>query len=61
MAQAPADRDRFDEPAALLAIAQAARLAGNRPLELAARKELLKRHGIKLGFAAPRGEVRDAV
>jgi hypothetical protein len=42
--------DSLDAPPALLAIAHAARLAGDRELERAARRLLRERHGIEVSF-----------
>lgn len=43
-------RQRLGAPPALLAIIQAARLAGDRSLEAIAREELAERHGIDVVF-----------
>jgi hypothetical protein len=43
--------DDLRDPPALLSIAQAARRAGNRDLERAARRLLRERHGISITFS----------
>jgi hypothetical protein len=43
-------RDYPDGAAELVAIVQAARTSGNRTLERSARRELSRRHGVKLSF-----------
>jgi len=45
-----ATSETTDSPAALVAIARAARLAGDRYLERAARQQLQERYGIRLVF-----------
>ena len=42
--------DRLGAPPALLAIIQAARIAGDRALEQAARRQLAEEHGIEVSF-----------
>lgn len=44
------------DPSALVAIAKAANLTGNRGLERAARQELRDSHGIKLSFERPKSK-----
>jgi hypothetical protein len=44
------EEHRFGAPPALLAIIRAARMAGDRDLERAARKELAEKYGIELMF-----------
>ncbi len=51
---------RFAAPPALLAIMRAARLAGDRTLERAARQELAERFGITVTFRRPHQEVARA-
>jgi hypothetical protein len=48
------------DPPTLVAIAIAARKAGDRRLEQAALRELRNSHGIRLAFAAERQEAPDA-
>lgn len=48
---------RFGAPPALLAILQAARRAGDRDLERAAKKELAEVYGIEVSFRRTRTEV----
>jgi hypothetical protein len=42
--------NRLGAPPALLAIIQAARIAGDRSLEQAARQQLAEEHGIEISF-----------
>ena len=51
-----ADTRHTDSPASLVAIIRAARMAGDRELERAARRELSERHGIDLTFRRPQTE-----
>ncbi len=44
------ERDYPDGAAALVVIARAARIAGDKTLERAARRELVKKYGIDLSF-----------
>jgi hypothetical protein len=53
-------RPRFGAPPALLAIVQAARRAGDRDLERAARQELAELHGIELVFRRDRKQTEGA-
>lgn len=46
----PIDPSDLSDPPALLAIARAARLTGDRGLERAARRLLRERHGIEISF-----------
>ena len=54
------DRGRLGGPPALLAIIQAARLAGDRELERAARQQLVDHHGIEVTFRRKREVVKDS-
>ena len=49
-----------DSPAALVAIVVAARKAGDRELERAAKRELQERFGVKIGFARQSASPREA-
>jgi hypothetical protein len=53
------DQSRFESPPALVAIANAAHLAGDRSLERAARRELLERYGIEVKFRRDREVCRE--
>jgi hypothetical protein len=53
------EKSQFGAPPALLSIIQAARLAGDRDLEKAARQELADRHGIEVVFRRQRREGSD--
>jgi hypothetical protein len=52
-------RSSLEAPPALLAIIQAARRAGDRGLERAARAELAERHGIEIVFRRERRRRRE--
>ena len=52
----PDTTSRNDSPAALVAIARAARLAGDRDLERTARQQLSERFGIDLTFRRQKPE-----
>lgn len=54
MEQRKNQHPRLGDPPALLAIVQAARLAGDRELERAAREELAAQYGIELVFRRQR-------
>jgi hypothetical protein len=48
------DGSRFNSPAELVAIANAAHIAGDAPLERAAKRELLEHFDIRLSFGRER-------
>jgi hypothetical protein len=58
MGPASQTTQRLGAPPALLAIIQAARLAGDRDLEQAARRELAEQHGIDVVFRRRRHRSR---
>lgn len=49
-AEPPLERDYPDGAAALVVIARAARISGDKTLERAARRELVEKYGIDLSF-----------